>query len=38
MQYPINEMFQTLQGGGLLYRRPRHFYSFTGMPGWLCLC
>lgn len=20
-----------------LYRRSRHFYSFTGMPGWLCL-
>lgn len=37
MQYPINEMFQTLQGEGYFYRRPRYFYSFTGMSGRLCL-
>lgn len=33
MQYPINEMFQTLQGEGY----SRYFYSFTGMSGRLCL-
>ena len=37
MQYPINEMFQTLQGEGYFYRRSRYLYSFTGMPGWLRL-
>ncbi|MBW6099129.1 hypothetical protein KZ773_06540 [Escherichia coli] len=36
MQYPINEMFQTLQGEGYFTGVPAIFYSFTGMPGWLC--
>ncbi len=42
--YPLNwemtcskrlTMFQTLQGEGYLPAFP-NFYSFTGMPGWLC--
>lgn len=37
MQYPINEMFQTLQGEGYFTGVPAYFYSFTGMSGRLCL-
>lgn len=37
MQYPINEMFQTLQGEGYFTGVPAIFIRLTGMPGWLCL-
>ncbi len=33
MQYPINEMFQTLQGEGYFTERACHLYSSAGMPG-----
>lgn len=33
MQYPINEMFQTLQGEGYFTGVPAIFYSSAGMPG-----
>ena len=36
MQYPINEMFQTLQGEGFIPAF-RQFYPLAGMPGWLQL-
>ena len=37
MQYPINEMFQTLQGEGYFTGVPAIFIRLQGCPGWLCL-
>ena len=37
MQYPINEMFQTLQGEGYFTSVPAIFIRLQGMPGWLRL-
>ncbi len=37
MQYPINEMFQTLQGEGYLPGVPAIFIRLQGCPGRLCL-